>query len=312
MKKVSIVILSILVIFSISTVSLAMSMDMSLDKTKDIKKNDTVIYTLALSEKIIGASFKIDYDKEALELVGSGTTNLSATNNNGKIACVYFDMAKTGIDTCSIKFKARKNIENTKLTFELEEAKFITLNGEKSYSQSDIAGIKKTITIEKSNSGNGGSTTNTPSSGNGNGDNVNDNSNNTSNDDNKKDDLNNSNNTNNSNNSSNANDDTNNSNNSNNAGNNTNSSNNSSNTSGNTNNSNNFTNTNHANNLNNTNSNASNSGDKLSENNYSKSDTTLANSILPKTGLNHYIAISICLVSILAVYFFIKMKSQRR
>ena len=286
-------------ILSISTASLAMSIDMSLDKTKDIKMNDTVIYTLKLSEKIIGASFKINYDSDKLELVESGTTNLSVSKNNGKIACVYFDMAKIGIDTCSIKFKAKKNIENTKLTFELEETKFITLNGEKSYSQSDMNGIKQTITIEKSsvpNSGNTGSTDKNPSNSDDNNNNNNDNSNNNSNNDNTNDDLNNSNNSNN------TDGNTNNSNNSNNASGNTNNSNKSSNTSGNTNN---------INNANNTNSSKTNTANQSSANNNSKSDSTLATSKLPKTGLNHYILIPIGLISMLAIYFFVKMRSRK-
>ncbi len=311
MKKVSIIVVSILMVVSISTASLAMSIDMNLDQTKDIKMNDTVIYTLKLSEKIIGASFKINYDSDQLELVGSGTTNLSASKNNGKIACVYFDMEKKAIDTCSIKFKAKKNMENTTLTFELEEAKFIALNGEKSYSQNDIAGIKKTITIEKSsasNSGNTGSTDKNPSNSNnsGNDNSGNDNSGNSSNNGSTNDNLNNSNNSNNAsgntNNSSNASGDTNSSNNSNNASSNTNNSNNVNNTSD---------SSNKLNNANQTNSSKTNTTNQSSVNNNSKGDSTLANAKLPKTGLNHYILIPICLVSMLAIYFFVKMKSRR-
>lgn len=296
MKKISVIGIVLIAIISISTASLAMSMDMSLDKTKDIKMNDTVIYTLKLSEKMIGASFKINYNSDQLEFVESGTTNFSASKNNEKIACVYFDMAKTGIDTCSIKFKAKKNMQNTTLTFELEEAKFITLNGEKSYSPSDIAGIKKTITIEKSSassSGNTGSTDKNPSNSDNSGSNNNNGSNSSGNNNNTNDNLNNSNN----------------------ASGNTNNSNSSNNISGNTNNSNNLnntsSNTNNISNANNKNSGKANTANQSSANNNSKSDNTLANSKLPKTGLNHYILIPICLVSMLAVYFFVKLKSEK-
>ena len=286
MKKISIIILLIGMIFSVSTVSLAMSMDMNLDQTKDIKENDIVIYTLNLSEKIIGASFKINYDSDQLELVESGTTNLSASKNNGKIACVYFDMAKTGINACSIKFKAKKKIENTKLTFELEEAKFIAQNGEKSYSQSDIAGIKKTITIGKSapsSSENNGSTNKDPSNNDNNSNNNDNNGSNSNNNNNTNDNLNNSNNTNG------------NTNNSNNTSGNTDNSNNSNNTSGNTSNSNNFNNANG--NINNTNS--------------SKSDYTVASTKLPKTGLHNSILLPIGMISMFAIYFFVKMKARK-
>lgn len=155
-KKISVIGIILILVINIVTISLGFSINMNLDKTKNIKVNDTVILTLDLEEPIVGASFKMNYNSSNLELIGSESTNLSASENNGKIACVYVDMAKTGTNSLKIKFKARKDIKNTDLTFELEEAKFITLNGEKSYSQNEIDGIKKVITIEKATTNNSG------------------------------------------------------------------------------------------------------------------------------------------------------------
>lgn len=152
LKKLSIisVVLAILIL-SISTISLAFSIDMKLDNTEKIEKNSEVVYTLTFDEKIIGASFKISYDSSKLELVESKMVNLLVSKNDGKIACVYFDMNKTAIDTCNIKFKAKENIENVDLKFELKEAKFITENNEISYSLDNIKGSSKIITIESEN-----------------------------------------------------------------------------------------------------------------------------------------------------------------
>lgn len=162
-RKISVIGIVLILVINVVTISLGFSINMNLDKTKNININDVVILTLDLKEPIIGASFKMNYDSNNLELVGSETTNLSISENNGKIACVYFDMAKTGTKSLKIKFKTTKNLENTKLNFELEETKLIALDGEKSYSQEELEGIKKVITIEKAttNSGNNNSSNTT-------------------------------------------------------------------------------------------------------------------------------------------------------
>ena len=144
-KKIYLLSLVILTIIGISTLSLGFSVNMSLDKTKNLNVNDEVVLTLNLSEEIVGASFKINYDSTNLKLVESQTTNLSVSENDGKIACVYFDMAKSGIDNLKIKFKIANNTNNN-MTFNIEDAKFISKENEKSYSQGEIE--NKTVTIK--------------------------------------------------------------------------------------------------------------------------------------------------------------------
>ena len=138
-----------IILICITTVSVAFNMDMNLDKTKDINLNDELILTLQLNEKIVGASFKINYDTENLKLIESESKNLFVSENNEKIACIYFDLMKEGTDILKIKFEVIGNIENNYLNFQLEEAKFISLSDEITFSQEQIDGISKTIKIEK-------------------------------------------------------------------------------------------------------------------------------------------------------------------
>ena len=183
MKKISRICLLAILIMCITNVCLAFDVDMKLDSTKEMKENSEIIYTLTLSEKIIGASFKLDYDNEKLQLVESMTNNLSVAENSGKIACVYFDVNKSAIDTCQIKFKTKQAISNTDLKFTLEEAKFITENGETSYGQNTIQGSSKVIAIgdtskQEKDSNNNSNNSKNPSNSNGN--NNSNNSNNSS------------------------------------------------------------------------------------------------------------------------------------
>ncbi len=152
-NKLILVNLILIAFLSISTISLGFSIDMEMDKTKDLKVDDEVIYSINLNEKIIGASFKINYDISNLKLVDSESENLYVSENNGQVACVYLDIEDKGTDTLKIKFKVlNTNIAN--FNFSLNEAKFVTLENQSSYEQNDIEGITKIITIEKSTSEN--------------------------------------------------------------------------------------------------------------------------------------------------------------
>ncbi len=130
-KIISIIFLSLLIF---TNVSLGFNVDMNLDKTKNIKINDEILLTINLSEKISGASFKLDYDRGILKLVGSQTANLSVAENNEKIACVYFDMSKAGTDILQIKFKIINNNKEN-VNFSIEESKFVTLDNETTYTR---------------------------------------------------------------------------------------------------------------------------------------------------------------------------------
>ncbi len=147
----------LIAIISICTVSLGFSINIEMDKTEDLKINDEVILTINLSEKIIGASFKINYDIGSLKLLEKETQNLNVSENNGQIACVYIDMDEKGTDNLKIRFKLI-NTDKTDLNFSLEEAKFIALGNENSYLGDDIIGISKTITIEKAPNDNNSNT----------------------------------------------------------------------------------------------------------------------------------------------------------
>lgn len=152
-RKLILVNLILIAFLSISTISLGFSINMEMDKTKDLKVDDEIIYSINLSEKIIGASFKINYDISNLKFVDNESENLYVSENNGQVACVYLDMEDKGTDTLKIKFKVlNTNIAN--FNFSLDEAKFVTLENQSSYGQNDIDGITKIITIEKSTSEN--------------------------------------------------------------------------------------------------------------------------------------------------------------
>ena len=178
-NKLILIILILIVMLSITTISLGFSVDIEMDKTKNLKVDDEVILTLNLSEKIVGASFKINYDTNSLKLVDKETANLYVSENTGQVACVYIDMEDNGTETLKIKFKVL-NIDKTNLDFSLSDAKFVVLGNKNSYSENDIVGISKTIDIEK--------TTNTDNNnGNDNNDNTNNNNSNMDNNNSNKD-----------------------------------------------------------------------------------------------------------------------------
>lgn len=136
-NKIGVISLIILTIVAIATTSLGFSVDMTLNKSENIKLNDEITVTLNLSEEIVGATFKVNYDNNNLKLVGSETTNLTVSENDGKVAGVYVDMAKTGTNNLKIKFKVI-NTTNTTMAFKIEDAKFVTKKDEKSYSLNKV------------------------------------------------------------------------------------------------------------------------------------------------------------------------------
>lgn len=149
MKNKFIIINVILIaIISISTISIGFGIDIEMDKRENLKVGDEVILTINSSEKIVGASFKINYDTNILKLLDKETENLYVSENYTQIACVYIDMEDIGTNALKIKFKVLKT-DKTELKFSLEEAKFVTLGNENLYSGNEINGINKTITIEK-------------------------------------------------------------------------------------------------------------------------------------------------------------------
>lgn len=136
-NKICVISLIVLTIVAIATTSLGFSVDMTLSKSENIKINDEITVTLNFSEEIVGATFKVNYDNNNLKLVGSETTNLTVSENDGKVAGVYVDMAKAGTKNLKIKFKVI-NTTNTTMAFKIEDAKFVTKKDEKSYSLNKV------------------------------------------------------------------------------------------------------------------------------------------------------------------------------
>lgn len=188
-NKICIISLVTMIIIAISTTSFGFGLNMSFNKIDKINVGDEIILTINFNQKIIGATFKISYDTN-LEMLDSQTSNLALSNSNGKLACVYVDMAKRGTNTLKFKFKV-KSITNNIMSFNMEDAKFVTKLNEKTYTQNKE--IKASITINKGDNSKNDNTTkdDTNKDNNSNDDTKQDNSsedNNTSNDDVNKDD----------------------------------------------------------------------------------------------------------------------------
>lgn len=147
-NKICVISLIVLTIVAIATTSLGFSVDMTLSKSENIKINDEITVTLNFSEEIVGATFKVNYDNNNLKLVGSETTNLTVSENDGKVAGVYVDMAKTGTNNLKIKFKVI-NTTNTTMAFKIEDGKFVTKKDEKSYSINKVTKTDETTDNKK-------------------------------------------------------------------------------------------------------------------------------------------------------------------
>ena len=177
-NKICIISLVTMIIIAISTTSFGFGLNMSFNKIDKINVGDEIILTINFNQKIIGATFKISYDTN-LEMLDSQTSNLALSNSNGKLACVYVDMAKRGTNTLKFKFKV-KSIKNNIMSFNIEDSKFVTKSDEKTYTQNKE--IETSITINKGDNSENDNTTKDDT----NKDN-NSNDDNTSNDDTKQD-----------------------------------------------------------------------------------------------------------------------------
>lgn len=189
-NKICIISLVTMIIIAISTTSFGFGLNMSFNKIDKINVGDEIILTINFSEDIIGATLKINYDNNNLELLGSQTDDLTVANKDGKVSCVYFEIVKRGTNTLKVKFKV-KSITNNIMSFNMEDAKFVTKLNEKTYTQNKE--IKASITINKGDNSENDNTTkdDTNKDNNSNDDTKQDNSsedNNTSNDDVNKDD----------------------------------------------------------------------------------------------------------------------------
>lgn len=154
-NKICIISLVTMIIIAISTTSFGFGLNMSFNKIDKINVGDEIILTINFNQKIIGATFKISYDTN-LEMLDSRTSNLALSNSNGKLACVYVDMAKRGTNTLKFKFKV-KSIKNNIMSFNIEDSKFVTKSDEKTYTQNKE--IETSITINKGDNSENDNTT---------------------------------------------------------------------------------------------------------------------------------------------------------
>ena len=105
-NKIGVISLIILTIVAIATTSLGFSVDMALNKSENIKLNDEITVTLNLSEEIVGATFKVNYDNSNLKLVGSETTNLTVS---GQLEAETFALALRDVYTFGPTFRAENS-----------------------------------------------------------------------------------------------------------------------------------------------------------------------------------------------------------
>lgn len=145
----------IIFIFANAKASFGFSVELTLDKLQNIQKDDEITVIIKLDENIQGASFRLDYDSNDLELIGSNTANLTVGKKNGQIACVYFIMDGDGTNTLEIKFKVT-DTTNKHIKFNMEDAKFITTGG-KEYRIDDLSNESSKIVditnkVEENNS----------------------------------------------------------------------------------------------------------------------------------------------------------------
>lgn len=96
-----------------------------------MKIGDIVTYTITANENIVATNFDISYESGKFKLEGSGTTGLSVSEKNGKIACIYADISGIGTKEFKIKFKAIA--ETGDAAFSINNYKFRVQNVEESY-----------------------------------------------------------------------------------------------------------------------------------------------------------------------------------
>ena len=149
MKKgilsLAIMLITIALLMTTTNATFTANVSMKSDSTTT-KVGDTVTLTISTNEKIIASNFDISYDSTMLKLEGSGTSNLSVAEKDGKIVCIYADMSGIGTSEFKVKFKALK--ETTGTSLKIENAKFRAEGQDKSYTGEEITGINNAITVK--------------------------------------------------------------------------------------------------------------------------------------------------------------------
>lgn len=126
-----------MVVIMLPLISKAFEMDLSTDK-ENIKRNDEIILKIKTTEKLVAANFEINYNNKIFKFLEG--VNINAAEKDGKVACIYGDLAGKGEDEFLIKFKAIKSGKNAE--FKIENLKCRAVNQEESYTDENILGEK--------------------------------------------------------------------------------------------------------------------------------------------------------------------------
>ena len=147
MKKIliSTVVILVTLILLVTTSSATFETNIK-SNVSTTRVGETVTLTISTNEKIVASNFNINYDSTAFKLDGSGTSNLSVAEKDGKIACIYADISGTGTNEFKIKFTAQK--ETTAANFKIENAKFRAEGQETSYTGTQISGIEQNVSVK--------------------------------------------------------------------------------------------------------------------------------------------------------------------
>lgn len=157
MKKIKILnfILTFLLITLFSSTIKAFSVSSNIDNNV-INIGEEVTYTILFDESILTSDFKLSYDNNILEYIGSNTDNIDVNNSieNKYVHILYVDESGKGTNEIKLLFKAKKNFNHTDL--KIIEMNVHTKEKGVSYSIEDTNNLenitKQTIKFLASNS----------------------------------------------------------------------------------------------------------------------------------------------------------------
>ena len=148
-------ILTFLLITLFSSTIKAFSVSSNIDNNV-INIGEEVTYTILFDESILTSDFKLSYDNNILEYIGSNTDNIDVNNSieNKYVHILYVDESGKGTNEIKLLFKAKKNFNHTDL--KIIEMNVHTKEKSVSYSIEDTNKLenitKQTIKFPASNS----------------------------------------------------------------------------------------------------------------------------------------------------------------
>ena len=148
-------ILTFLLITLFSSTIKAFSVSSNIDNNV-INIGEEVTYTILFDESILTSDFKLSYDNNILEYIGSNTDNIDVNNSieNKYVHILYVDESGKGTNEIKLLFKTKKNFNHTDL--KIIEMNVHTKEKGVSYSIEDTNNLenitKQTIKFPASNS----------------------------------------------------------------------------------------------------------------------------------------------------------------